>query len=89
MKIAPGSPKRHRTSLSAATGEVLTRFARRHPSDLGHPKYSKPDTGTEPLLPGRRIRAVHVDQVAPASILLPLQNLQKLSVLGRHGGNVR
>jgi len=33
---APGYPKRHRTSLSAATGEVLTRFARQRPSDLGH-----------------------------------------------------
>ena len=36
----PGTPKLHRTSLSAATGEVLTRFTRRRPSDLGHPEYS-------------------------------------------------
>ena len=34
-KSAPGYPKLYQTSLSAATGEVLTRFARRHPSDLG------------------------------------------------------
>src|SRR5215813_267764 len=37
---APGTPKRHRTSLSAATGEVLTRFARQRPSDLGRAKYN-------------------------------------------------
>jgi len=37
-KSAPGTPKQHWTSLSAATGEVLTRFARQRPSDLGHPK---------------------------------------------------
>jgi len=41
MKNAPGTPKRHRTSLSAATGEVLTRFARQRPSDLGRAKYSR------------------------------------------------
>src|SRR5690606_11055875 len=35
---APGFPKRHRASLSAAAGEALTRFARRRPSDLGHRK---------------------------------------------------
>jgi|RhiMetdeSRZDD1v2_1073273.scaffolds.fasta_scaffold523868_1 hypothetical protein len=52
MKNAPGTPKRHRTSLSAATGEVLTRFTRRSPSDLGHPKYSKPGRWTEPLYLG-------------------------------------
>ena len=40
-KNAPGSPKRHRTSLSAATGEVLTRFARQRPSDLGRRQYSR------------------------------------------------
>src|SRR5262249_53420781 len=33
-----GFPKRHWTSLSAATGEVLTRFARQRPSDLGRSK---------------------------------------------------
>src|SRR4051794_32409227 len=38
-KSAPGTPKRHRTSLSAATGEVLTRFTRRRPSDLGQREY--------------------------------------------------
>jgi hypothetical protein len=35
-KSASGTPKRHRASLSAATGEVLTRFTRRRPSDLRH-----------------------------------------------------
>src|SRR5688500_1700935 len=40
-KSAPGSPKRHRATLSAATGEVLTRFARRRPSDLRHLAYSR------------------------------------------------
>ena len=40
-KSAPGTPKRHRTSLSAATGEVLTRFTRRRPSDLGHGEYRR------------------------------------------------
>ena len=39
-KSASGTPKRHRASLSAATGKVLTRFTRRHPSDLGHLKHS-------------------------------------------------
>ena len=39
---APGTPKRHWTSLSAATGEVLTRFARQRPSDLGRPEDSGP-----------------------------------------------
>lgn len=34
-RSAPGSPKLYRTSLSAATGKVLTRFARRYPPDLG------------------------------------------------------
>jgi hypothetical protein len=40
-KSASGTPKRHRTSLSAATGEVLTRFARRRPSDLRHLEYNR------------------------------------------------
>jgi hypothetical protein len=45
-KSASGSPKRHRASLSAATGEVLTRFTRRRPSDLRHQQYT----------PGRRAK---------------------------------
>ena len=38
-KSAPGTPKRHRTSLSAATGEVLTRFTRRRPRTWGKGEY--------------------------------------------------
>src|SRR4051794_34665347 len=45
---APGTPKRHRTTLSAATGEVLTRFTRRRPSDLRHPQYNYRENGGEP-----------------------------------------
>ena len=47
---APGDPKRHRTSLSAATGEVLTRFTRRRPPDLGHPQYSRRTGGHGSLM---------------------------------------
>jgi hypothetical protein len=50
---APGTPKRHQTSLSAATGEVLTRFARQRPSDLGH---VKPNRFPGPGSRGRKSR---------------------------------
>ena len=46
-KSASGSPKRHRASLSAATGEVLTRFTRRRPSDLRHQQYNSTADGME------------------------------------------
>ena len=49
-KSASGSPKRHRTSLSAATGEVLTRFTRRRPSDLRHPQYNPRSAGEAELV---------------------------------------
>ena len=51
-KSASGSPKRHRASLSAATGEVLTRFTRRRPSDLRHQQYIPGAPRMELLSPG-------------------------------------
>src|SRR6476660_334305 len=73
-KSASGSPKRHRASLSAATGEVLTRFARRRPSDLRHPQYNRHHNPSESCH-GR----------SPQHGALPLQHLPELPGFRHHG----
>src|SRR3954471_24938291 len=78
-KSAPGTPKRHRTSLSAATGEVLTRFTRRRPSDLGQREY----TGVEGEMVGGR-GPVRPRARLPHYRPLPLLHLAQLPGLGHH-----
>src|SRR4051812_26628091 len=81
-KSASGTPKQHRTSLSAATGEVLTRFARRHPSDLRHHEYNQTWRRWESLSVLCQVRAVHVHHVLPTAVRLFLEHFHEFPLVG-------
>ena len=78
---ASGTPKRPRTSLSAATGEVLTQFTRRCPSDLRHEEYSRVSPRGGPAPNGRR-HLPHHGNVVGATHASPLRGNRP----GRWGG---
>src|SRR6185312_3040294 len=84
-KSASGTPKRHRASLSAATGKVLTRFTRRRPSDLRHAEYNPglPRGESVGLVLEGEVGAIHVYHVLPAAIGLLSEDLDEFALV-RH-----